>query len=201
MDGYDELVARAEANDEKIDKEKLEELANARVVTETAPLKRQIDELTTERDTLLGENTDFKDREVRRTVSDSVREAATKLKVLPHAMDDVLLLAERVFEVGEDGTVLTRDQVGVTPGIQADIWLGEMQSTKTHWWPLTEGGNAGGGGGGTSFKSNPWSKEHWNLTEQGRVVREEGREKADQMAKSAGTTVGAPRPISTKDSN
>lgn len=41
---------------------------------------------------------------------------------------------------------------------------------------------------------NPWTDEHWNLTEQARIFRELGEEVARRMAKEAGTTLGGPRP-------
>lgn len=42
--------------------------------------------------------------------------------------------------------------------------------------------------------SNPWAPESWNVTEQGRVVRERGMGAAQAMAKEAGTRIGATRP-------
>lgn len=107
------------------------------------------------------------------------------------------MLAERVFEVDDEGNVTTKDGVGVTPGIAADVWLTEMQDKRPHWWPQSQGGGAGGSGGGGAGGKNPFSAEGWNLTEQGRLVRE-NPEKADQMAKAAGTTVGGGRPAAKK---
>jgi hypothetical protein len=108
-------------------------------------------------------------------------------------MDDVLMLGERVFEVTDDGAVVTRDGVGVTPGIAADIWLSEMQDKRPHWWPASTGGGANGGSGNNNFAKNPFSREHWNLTEQGQAIRTD-RAKADRMAQAAGTKIGAGLP-------
>ncbi len=41
---------------------------------------------------------------------------------------------------------------------------------------------------------NPWRKENWNLTRQGEVVRALGVAKAGEIAKAAGSFVGATRP-------
>ena len=103
------------------------------------------------------------------------------------------MLGERVFEVREDdGAVVTRDNVGVTPGIKATDWLAEIQPTRAHWWAQSSGGGAGGGGGnGGSFGKNPWSKDNWSLTEQGKVATEKGMETAERMAKAVGSTIGA----------
>lgn len=197
LDHYDEMVTKIEAFEKEggVDKDKLEELANARLATAMAPVKRELDELHKENDQLREENEGFKAADIRRKISDSVRAAAVKAKVLPAAVDDVLLLAERVFEITEDGEVLTRDSVGVTPGIAADIWLTEMQPNRSHWWPMSEGGGARGGGGGNAFANNPWSAQHWSLTNQGRVLKEQGRDKAEQMARAAGSHIGATAPV------
>jgi hypothetical protein len=125
-----------------------------------------------------------------------VRGALKEAKTLPSAEDDVLLLAERVLEVTEDNRVVTRDGVGVPPGLDAKAWLAEIQPRKPHWWPpsIGGGGKGSGPGGGFGGGPNPWSAEGWNLTEQGKLLKQHGREKADVLAKAAGTTVGGQRP-------
>ncbi len=42
--------------------------------------------------------------------------------------------------------------------------------------------------------SNPWAAGSWNVTEQGRLVRVLGKDKAAGIAKSAGSFIGAVRP-------
>ena len=171
----------------------VDSLAASRTATAVAPLKRELDQISTERDALLGENTEFKTKETNRTITDAVRQAATGLKVIDTAMDDVLMLAERVFDVSEDGRVVTKDGVGVTPGIEADIWFTEMQDKRPHWWPAATGGGANGGSNGGGFASNPFSAQHWNMTKQGEAIKED-RSKAERMAAAAGTSVGGPKP-------
>ena len=198
LEKYPELEAAAEG---KIDEKKMDEMVNRRVEatvkSQTAALQRQIDSLTTERDEVKAENVGLLGEKRTRVIHDNVRDVLTKQKVIPEAFEDALMLADRVFEIREDdNSVITRDQVGVTPGVTADIWLSEMQDRRPHWWPTSAGGGGRGTGTGpgTGFKNNPFSREHWNMTEQGRVVREDGMEKAQQMAKSAGTTVGGQMP-------
>jgi hypothetical protein len=43
-------------------------------------------------------------------------------------------------------------------------------------------------------KSNPWTREGWNLTQQGVVYKKVGREKAAELAEAAGVRLGATRP-------
>jgi hypothetical protein len=46
----------------------------------------------------------------------------------------------------------------------------------------------------TNRKANPWSKEGWNVTRQGAIVRDLGMEKAAGMARSVGCVVGSTKP-------
>lgn len=191
LDKYPELEAAA---DGKIDEEKMEELVTARVNSKVSPLERENNKLKTdlaERDTTIE---GYEARERQRTIHEQVRTAAEKAKVYPEAIEDVLLLSDRVFEIDADNNVVTKENSGVLPGIGAEVWLQEMQEKRPHWWPASAGGGAGGSKDTAGFANNPYSDDHWNLTEQGRVIREKGRPIADQMAKAAGTTVGGPRP-------
>jgi hypothetical protein len=193
LDRVPELEAAAAG---KLDDEKLNGIVETRLNTKLAPVARERDTYKTKLTEAEQRLASYEARERQRTVHDKVREAASKLKVLDTAQEDVLLLAERVFEINDDGSVTVKDGVGTTPGVAPDVWLTEMQAKRPHWWPASAGGGArGGGAGGGGFASNPWSADGWNMTEQGRVLREMGREKADQMARVAGTTVGGRRPV------
>lgn len=198
QDELTELRAKIEAGaGEGFDQEKFDEavdkLANARVATAKAPLEKDLEKVTKERDELKDQNDQYAHKETVRTITDAVRRAAGESKVIDSAMDDIIMLGERVFEITEDGKVVTRDEVGVTPGIAPDIWLAEMQDKRPHWWPMSQGGGGKGGNGAGGFANNPWSHEHWNMTAQGKMVRED-RDKADRMAQAAGTKVGGTRP-------
>lgn len=195
LDKYPELEAAAEG---KLDETKINELAESRVRTKLAPVERERDQLKTKLEATEGRVGELESVIRSRDIKDNVMSAALKGKVVETALDDVLMLADRVFEVGEDGSVTTKDNVGVTPGLTPDAWLTEMQPKRPHWWPPSEGGGAQGGkGGGGGFANNPWSHEHWNMTEQGRIINQD-RSKADQMAKAAGTSIGGVKPAPKK---
>lgn len=191
LDRIPELEAAAKGN---IDDAKLNEMVEGRIKTRLAPIERQAQTLAqqlAERDSALNE---LRGKESQRIVADSVRTAAMKLKVVDSALEDVILLGERVFAIDEStGSVVTKDGVGVTPGISADVWLTDMQAKRPHWWGPSQGGGAGGNRGGGAGVTNPWSKDSWNLTEQGRVYKENVA-KAEQLAKAAGTSIGGPKP-------
>jgi hypothetical protein len=186
----------ASVGEGKPDEAMIEKLVEARVATISKPIQRELDKarvtITEQGDAI----TAYDLKNTNRTITDAVRLAASESKVIPSAVEDALMLSERVFEVGEDGSVLTRDGVGVTPGIDPSIWLSEMQDKRSHWWLPSQGGGAGGGSGGGGLGSgvdNPFSFKGWNMTAQGAVLRADP-DKAARLATSAGTTVGGPKP-------
>lgn len=193
LDRFGELEEAAKG---KLDDAKIDEIVGKRITSKLAPIERERDTFRTqlaERDALIS---DYKAKDIQRTIFDKVRDAATTAKILPEAMEDALMLAERMFEVTEDGRVVTKDNVGVTPGIEASVWFNELQTKRPHWW----GPSAGGGASGSKTpggQNNPWSNEHWNLTEQGKILTA-NRSRAEQLAKSAGTSIGGPKPAARK---
>lgn len=189
LDRIDELEAAAGG---KLDETKINEMVETRLRSRVAPIERENKQLKAdlaERDTTIQE---FQSKERTRKITDITRAAAKKAGVRDEAIDDAIMYAERLFEVNEGNEVVSRDGVGITPGISPEVWLTDQRSVKTHWFPESKGSGARGGDGG-GFGNNPFSKEHWNMTEQGRLVQTD-RAKAEQMAKAAGTTIGGPRP-------
>ena len=185
-------IPELEASAGKIDDDKVNAIVESRVKTKVAPLERELNQLkakSAESEQLIQT---YQSKEKQRSIHDAVRQVASKMKVLDTAQEDVLMLAERMFEVNEDGTVTAKDGVGVTPGVTPDVWLTEMQQKRPHWWPPTVGGGGKGSGQGGGVANNPFSAGHWNLTEQGNLVRNMGIEKASQIAKSVGVDINRP---------
>lgn len=191
LDGYEELKTRA---DGKIDDEKINQIVESRIKTKLAPVERERTLLADKLKVSEGQVETFQTKEKQRTIGDKVREAAVAASLAPTAIEDALILAERMFDITEDGRIVTRDNVGVTPGVEADVWFTEMKPKREHWWPPSEGGGARGGRGNGGGGANPWSADNWNMTHQGDYIRQHGDEKAQQMAKMAGTTIGGQRP-------
>lgn len=190
LDRIPELEAAAKGN---LDEAKLNEIVEGRIKSRLAPVERQAQTLQQQLSEANASLEMLRAKDSLRIVTDAVRGAASKLKVVDSAVEDVTLLAERLFTIDETGAVVTKDNVGVTPGISADVWLTDMQAKRPHWWGPSQGGGAGGNRGGGSGVTNPWSKDSWNLTEQGRIYKENSG-KAEQLAKAAGTTIGGPKP-------
>lgn len=129
--------------------------------------------LSTEHSTLLGEKK-------KRTLVDSIRDVTAGEKGIPirlEALGDVELLAERVFEFGEDGKPVTRDGVGYEPGLSPRELLTAIQvaGTKPHWFKDTLGAGANGGRGAGAGKfdgANPFDRATFNLGEGSKLFKE-----------------------------
>jgi len=179
----------------KLDETKIEGIVSARLTTKVAPIQRELTAAIAERDGLKSANEQLVGKERSRVVSDAIRTASRAAKLLDSAVEDAILLGERIFEVNDDLTVTAKDKVGCTPGIDPAAWLQEMQPKRGHWWPPSIGGGGSGSRGGPGFSGvNPWGADTWNMTEQGAMVRADPK-KAEQMAAAVGTTVGGLRPI------
>ena len=179
----------------KVDETKIDELVEKRIKSRIAPIEREKQTLTQKVTELTGEVEKFRIGQTRQTIQESVRQAAVKAKLLPEAVEDALVLAERVFVLDETGRVQVKDDSGFTAGVEPEVWFTEIQSKRPHWWGTSQGAGSRPGGGGTG--PNPFSREHWNLTEQGKLVRTD-RAKAEQLAKAAGTTIGGKVPPAKK---
>lgn len=189
----DELKIMVEAGDKKPDQAKIDELVEKRVQLKVAPLQRELDTVKSqlsEKEAKIGE---LSGAMKKTTIVQALTKAANEKKVVPEAVEDLLLHAS-VFDVTEDGQIVTRDGVGVTPGLDPASWLGEIGAKRPHWFPQSQGGGAKGGGHLPGGGENPWSKNAWNLTEQGKFIRTHGIEKAKEAAKRAGVDVNATKP-------
>lgn len=195
----DEVQAKLDRLDDLSDGDKLpdEEKVNReverRLRAKTAPLERQIKQAQDALVEAERERDETKGTLRGRTISDEVRVAASRAKIIDSAVDDVLMYGNSIFEVGEDGNVVTRDGLnGVTPGLKPEAWLSDMKEKRPHWWPTSQGAGSTGGKGGTSL-DNPFTAEAWNVTEQGRIAATD-MAKAERLAKLAGTTLGGSKP-------
>lgn len=205
LDRIPELEAAAKG---KLDENAIEEIVNRRVEgtirSQLAPLEREIKTLKTTNGELTESNTKFQTTDRRRKISDDFRKQLNEQKVRSEAHPDALMLANSVMEIREDdGAIVTREGLdGIPAGLSSENLLQELQDSRPHWWVESKGtgsrGSGGGGGAGFAGGKNPWSADGWNLTTQGRYLKDHGREKAEQAAKAAGVHIGATRPMAEK---
>lgn len=192
LDRVEELEAQV-ATGNGADPAKIDALVETRIKSRLAPVERERDQLKGQVVELGGKVEQFETQSKTRSVHDAVRTEATKLGIIPSALDDALMLAERALGVSEEGTVVVKENSGFTEGLDVGTWLTEVREKRAHWWPASEGGGAHGGNNNNGGGVNPFSNAGWNMTEQGRIYKENPA-KAENMAKSAGTTVGGQRP-------
>lgn len=194
LDRIEELEAAAGG---KLDDAAINKLVDGRLKSKLAPVERERDTLKQTNLTLQQEIDGFRTQNRMRSLADQVRTAATKEKMLPEAIDDAIILAERIMEVGEDGVAVVKEKTQFTQGLDVVSWLQDVKSKRAHWWGPSAGGGARGGQGGSHSGPNPWSGEHWNMTEQNKVYNQD-KKKAESMAAAAGTSIGGKRPAAKK---
>lgn len=194
LDKYDELEAQLEAGGNKIDEEKLNDLVEKRLQTKMRPVQRQLDELTSANEELTATNQKYEQADFRRGVHDEIRAATLDAKIIPEAVDDLLMIGERLFERDDTGKFVTKDGVGVTPGIDAKYWLADHVENKPYLLQGSQGGGARTPNGKSGGVVNPWTRENWNKSKQFRLAAEDP-EMAKSLAKAAGVDVTATKPL------
>lgn len=191
LDRIKELEAAAAG---KIDEAKINEIVEGRLRTKLGPIERENKQLKDQLAAEQGVSAELKAKEKKREIIDAAMKAAAKKGVEPDSYEYVQIYAERMLDRLDDGTIVTKDNVGVTPGVDPDVWLSEMQQRHRKWWPASQSGNStGNGGGGSISGDNPWTATGWNITKQTEILTADPK-RAEQMARSAGTFVGGPRP-------
>lgn len=121
-----------------------------------------------------------------RVLADEIRAAGSETGIHKAAFEDAIYRAKGAFEVNEDGDIVAKEGVLDSSGkpLTPKAWFEDMKEKAPHWFPAPQGGGLGNGTGGGGGK-NPWSPEHWNMTEQGRLYRT-NPEKARNMASQYG---------------
>lgn len=185
LDRIPELEAKVEGG---ADDEAIEKRIQARVDAAVNPLQRKLEKAETERDEARNDNETLRGEARDGRVRSSLRAAAVAAKMEGDAVDDQVTLHLRTFEETDDGQIVTRDGVGVTPGMEPKAFFEDMRESgnKPYLWGQTSGSGARGDRGQPGDAgNNPWSAQHWNITEQGRIISS-NTEKAKRLATRAG---------------
>jgi hypothetical protein len=178
----------------KMDDEKVAKLVDAQVRAKIVPIERERDKAKKEADEAKKENDTLKTDIKRGKIEMAVRKSAEKAGIVAEAIDDAVLIGDRIFDLDEAGNVVAKDNVGTVPGTSPDDWFIEAKQKKPHWFPANESGGAGGGGRNPAGNGkNPFSDADWNVTEQMALHRQDAK-RAEALAKAAGTSVGGLRP-------
>lgn len=157
--------------------EKINELVEKRIVVRLRPIEKERDDAKAKVTTLEAQVNEAMGRETRRTLVDTLRAETAGEKgvpVRPDALSDIELLAPMVFEI-VDGKHVTKEgnPIGVDAGLDPRAFLETVMTTgkRPNWFKDSVGAGAGGGGLGPVGGKNPFTTEHWNLTEIGQVTK------------------------------
>jgi len=170
--------------------EDIEQLVETRTLQRVRPIERKLSQLGTEVDNLTGENKQLTAERRRGTILKNVLDSATTkdIGISGDALPDVELWAERVFEVDESGKVISKDGMGVTPGLSPKEVFTDMKASgqRRHWFGPTVGAGATGGSGSVEAGTNPFVEgKGFNLTKASQLtVNDPAR--AIRLAKAAG---------------
>ena len=183
-------------------KQEIEAASEARITAMTAAHKREADRLTSEHAAARKELSELK-------IDKAVLDEATRLGLRPEANPDVMARARAIFTLDDKGNPVARNPDGTpmfdpTTGDPLNIasWSKHLSGTAPHLFKESQGagsgdaapagGGGGGGGGGGAPKPttgvNPWKKETWNLSEQGKIYQSD-KPRAIKLAAEAGKVI------------
>ncbi len=107
-----------------------------------AKFEREKKTLSDQIATLQQENAGFKAEKVKSTIEGSMRKAFEGTSgLLSSASEDFLRGYANVFELSEDGKVVSKENSGVRPGVEPAEVLADILKTKTHWLESSQGAN------------------------------------------------------------
>lgn len=141
-------------------------------------------------DRLMEDFTALKGEKTKAQVGEALDTLVMSSKCLPDTgVATVKALLGTDFVINEAGILVNKD------GVPASSLIANMKATHPFLWPKSQGA---GGRSSSDFPGkgmdNPFSKEHWNLTKQAKLVNE-NQALAKMMAQSAGTTIGGRKPL------
>jgi hypothetical protein len=190
LDELEELRIKVDGLKDTDVEGKVQKLVDSKVERIKATYEREKQQLTTKLSTYEQQVADLSGTITKTKINGALMKAAQENKIVPTAMEDILLHSS-MFEVSESGDIISKESK-----LDVNVWLQDMKDKRPHWWPASVGGGASGSNSNGGGSNNPWSKASWNLTEQGRILREQGADKAGQLAKLAGVDVYASKPAS-----
>ena len=115
---------------------------------------------------------------VTRSIAVEVRTAAREAHVLPTAINDLISLGNIELKM-VDGKVVNAE------GIDVATWIDNRKASAPYLWPVSRGaGSRGNDAMPGAGAPNPWSRETWNMTLQGNLVKSDPQA-AERMRASA----------------
>lgn len=133
-------------------------------------------------------------------ITDAVTNAALKKGLLQTAVDDIAFRAQTAFRLRDGKVVAVETKNGQEveafdkngDPLSIDGYVDGLLTKAPHLFKASEGGGAGQGGGGggnpANQSKNPWKKEHFNMSEQGVLIKKDPK-LAASLARAAGKPV------------
>jgi hypothetical protein len=187
----EELTAALEAGG-KPDQAAIDKLVEARLPAHLKPLQRELAEAQERAKALDAENMGLKGDKIRRGLRDlvSLTLGGKKMQAVDRrAEPDIELWAERILTLDDDGRFVTKDGIGLTPGISLEEALIEVQASGVRplWFKGNTSADAREGGDNkrvTTNGDNPFDKATWNLTKASQIAEKNPGE-AKRLARAA----------------
>jgi hypothetical protein len=172
-------VAKRVADNELVEKKGLEEAVLQRTSEMRATFEGQVKALQDRLVSVEGERDAASHRFTRSVIDRAISDAALAGGVQPHALPDVLNRSRDAgWSLNEKGQliqtvngVMSFGADGASPLTPKEWVNGALKDTAPHFFATPHGINALGGTGGGGSK-NPFTKDGWNMTEQGRIAKE-----------------------------
>jgi hypothetical protein len=190
-DRADDLTFQLEAAPKAADPQEMEDRAELLAARKTRELDRELQTLREQNSTYSTAIQMHEGAATQRTMRDAALDAISGdkgVQLVDSAREDLLPFVERSFEMNDLGEIVSKDGVGLEPGLTIRESLTEMQASgrRSHWFKQSAGAGAAGSKSGTPAGGpNPFQKETFNMTEIGAlVVSDPARAKA--LAKAAG---------------
>ena len=185
-------IKRVEELEAQVDKDKgkFEELLNKR--TET--MKKEYEGKLATKDTTIGETrTQLKTLKI----DQAIQEAGGEFGLRQGAAPDLIARGRAMFDLDDAGNIISKDAEGVQryngagEPLAPKDWVQTQTKEAKHLFDESQGSGAGGsgkGGSGGAAGANPWKADSFNLTEQGKMMRDDPA-KAKRMAAQAGKVI------------
>ena len=131
---------------------KIEELLEKRTSDIRTKYEGELETLVTQIGGLTESSSKYKKLFESKLLDDALAQAATGAKVLPSAVNDILLNGKSIFSIGEDGAVEARGKDGKILKTKDERvlntvnWIEERKQTHPHWWGSSEGSGFNPGG-------------------------------------------------------
>ncbi|MEJ8571235.1 hypothetical protein [Microbaculum marinum] len=191
---YDQLKQRIEeleaddndGKDKDRDKEEAVNRVREKYEQKLERAKRDREESDRQKDE---ENAALREQLRNSTISTSLNEAMEQANIDPKFRKAVrAILRDQVKVIDKDGDPFAVVETDLDPEQPLAAYVaewGDSDEGKIYVGkPVGGGANGNDRRGGGSAK-NPWKDDQWNLTEQGRIIKED-RQKADRLAREAG---------------